>query len=447
MVTFKQTALLGAMCFLPLSGAFAAADADMQAILNKLNALSDRVESLEQENKSLRTQLESAPPAASNLPVPFPGAARPAKDEKYSMTIPGTDTTVKLGGYVKADTILDVGSSYGGDFARFASIPLDGSSAADDTSQFHMHARNTRFNLTTTTPSVLGDIKTFAEIDFYGTRGSDLVTNGHAPQLRQAYGQVGGLLAGQTWSNFMDLALYPESLDFVGPAGITLLRQTQVRWSDTLGDGLSYSISAENPNADFTNGSTDAVSSLDRAPDVVAGLNQNTSWGMWSARALLRDISVKNNTTGDTDSAFGLSGALGARINTVGKDNLKLRATYGNGMGRYIYDIATSAQSSAYNNGELDAQTGFAGYASYQHYWTDTLRSNFMGGYVWMDNETSLIGQANNETIWSGHANLIWEPVPQYKVGLEYIHGERELDNGTDGQLDRFMASFIYNLN
>ncbi len=64
-----------------------------------------------------------------------------------------------------------------------------------------------------------------------------------------------------------------------------------------------------------------------------------------------------------------------------------------------------------------------------------------------IDNATSLVGTTDNETIASGHLNLIWQPLKQYKVGLEYMHGHRELDDGTEGQLDRLQASFIYSLN
>jgi hypothetical protein len=67
-----------------------------------------------------------------------------------------------------------------------------------------------------------------------------------------------------------------------------------------------------------------------------------------------------------------------------------------------------------------------------------------MGGYVHVDNETDLIGTAFNEEMWSGHLNLIWKPVKKYQVGVEYIHAERELDSGTDGDVDRVQASFTY---
>jgi hypothetical protein len=80
------------------------------------------------------------------------------------------------------------------------------------------------------------------------------------------------------------------------------------------------------------------------------------------------------------------------------------------------------------------------------NYWTDDLRSNFMAGYVNIDNATDLIGAARNEDIWSAHANLLWQPHKKVRVGVEYMHGARSLENGTDGSLDRVMGSVIYSL-
>ncbi len=425
--------------------AAAADQASIEALQAQMAIMMERIEALETENQTLKQNVTEVTQTVNAAPPP--PAVRNIEPASGDTKIPGTDTTVKLGGYIKADFITDIGSDYGGDFAKFSAIPLDGSAADDKSSGFHAHARQTRINLTTSTPSSMGDITTFAEIDFYGTRGSDLVTNNHAPELRQAWGKVGNVLAGQAWTNFVDLGAYPESLDFGGPAGVTIMRQTQLRYTDSINDSLSYILAIENPNSDFTNGSGDTVSSYERYPDVVAAITKKGDWGHASLRGVLRDISVENETTGQDESEFGYGVTATAKLMVHDKNNLKLRATYGDGIGRYLYDVATSGKAASYNNGKLETNEAFSGYAAYQHHWTDTVRSNFMGGYTHMDNATDLIGTGQNENIWSGHANLIWQPAKKYKVGLEYMHGERELDNGTDGSLDRVQASFIYSLN
>lgn len=427
--------------------AYAQDDKKLDELQATMQMMMQRIEALEKENASLKSKVTDIDEQrVSSVSPSSVSSIEPAADG--ATKIPGTDTTIKLGGYIKADFIEDIGTGYGEDFAKFAAIPLDNSSAEKKSSDFHAHARQTRLNLTTTTPTEIGEVKAVAEVDFFGTRGSELATNGHEPQLRLAYGQVGGLMAGQNWSNFFDAAAYPETLDYVGPVGVTIIRQVQLRYSGDINDnGLGYSVSLENPNSDFTNGSADTVVGYERYPDFVGVLTQKQDWGHVSLSGILRDISVKNETTDQSESDIAYALSASSNINLGESDNLKFRAAYGNGLGRYIYDIATSAKGAAYNNGTLDLQDGYAGYAAYQHKWTDDLRSTLMGGYASMDNETALIGNAQNKSIWSGHANLIWQPVKQYKVGVEYMHGERELDNGSDGKLDRVQASFIYNLN
>ncbi len=427
-----------------VSKAHASDEATMQALQAQMQQMMQRIEALENENRSLKQNVIEVQETVTSLPPPAVRNIEPASGETV---IPGTNTTVKLGGYIKADFIADVGSDYGADFAKFAAIPLDGSAEDNKSSGFHAHARQTRINVTSNTPTSIGDITAFAEVDFYGTRGSDLVTNNHAPELRQAWGKVGNVLAGQAWTSFVDLGAYPESMDFGGPAGVTIMRQTQLRYTDNIDDSLSYIVSLENPSSDFNNGSSDTVSGYERYPDLVAGLTKTGDWGHASLRGVLRDISVENETTGDSESTFGYGLSLTSKINIGEKDNLKLRATYGDGIGRYVYDVAVNGKAASYNNGDLETHEVYSGYAAYQRHWTDTLRSNFMAGYTHNDNATDLIGEGNNESVWSAHANLIWQPVKKYKVGLEYMHGERELDNGNEGSLDRVQASFIYSLN
>lgn len=68
-------------------------------------------------------------------------------------------------------------------------------------------------------PTPLGDLDTHVEVDFYGADGNESVSNSHGLRLRHTYFSVGCLLAGHTWTYFMNPAALPETLDFGGPAG------------------------------------------------------------------------------------------------------------------------------------------------------------------------------------------------------------------------------------
>jgi hypothetical protein len=58
---------------------------------------------------------------------------------------------------------------------------------------------------------------------------------------------VGPLLAGHTWSTFVDPTTYPEILDFTGPGAEAFVRQGQVRYTYNFGGGLTASVAVENP--------------------------------------------------------------------------------------------------------------------------------------------------------------------------------------------------------
>ena len=44
----------------------------------------------------------------------------------------------------------------------------------------------------------------------------------------------------------------------------------------------------------------------------------------------------------------------------------------------------------------------------------------------------------------SAHLNLIWSPVANTDVGIEYIRADRETEDGQQGHLDRLQASAKY---
>src|SRR6266481_4756841 len=89
---------------------------------------------------------------------------------------------------------------------------------------FLQSPRETRLNVETRTPTAWGESRTFLEFDFAGSGsfGQNTLTHNSdnlAPRLRYAYGTLGGFLAGQANSNFSDPDANAETLDFSGPVG------------------------------------------------------------------------------------------------------------------------------------------------------------------------------------------------------------------------------------
>lgn len=439
----------------PISAQAADKDAEIAALKAQLQSLSARLEALEKAPPVV-VQAAPAPRATASTPAPAttsaPASATAVAGEGQpvvggsmpgSFKMPGTNTSIKFGGYAKLDAISDVNHAYGAQYANFSGIPLDGSGADKQDGQFNAHARQSRINMETRTPTSMGEVKTFFEIDFFGSaRGNPNTTNGEGVQLRQAYGQIGNVLAGQTWSNFMDMDAYPESLDYIGPAGLTFVRQAQLRYTDSISEHLGYSVALESPQTDFSVTGTDV--NLSDMPDITGKLTYKDSFGHLALRGMARKLNAGNSTTGAEDEDFGWGLGVSGKINTVGKDAFMFQGVYGDGVGHYLLDVALSGNGNTYVGNELDSQEAWGGYAGYQHFWSDTWRSNILAGYTAIDNDVSRTGTAVNKEIMSGHVNLIWSPVTAYRVGVEYMHGYRELEDGREGDLDRVQASFMY---
>ncbi len=81
------------------------------------------------------------------------------------------------------------------------------------------------------------ELRMFVETDFYGTSS--------ALRLRHAYGSFGGLLAGQTWSTFVDEDNMPSTIDFEAPMAFASIRQAQVRWTQKLASWITWSAAVE----------------------------------------------------------------------------------------------------------------------------------------------------------------------------------------------------------
>jgi Porin subfamily len=208
--------------------------------------------------------------------TPIPGQAIIGGSFPRSFLIPGTDTSIRVGGFVDVTGLYFLNGANDGNPGRPTSnsgqngnlntIPLGqvfipglGNVAQSlnhsrGNGVFEFSPNQTRFNVETRTPTAWGESRTFLEFDFSGCNdfscrslqqagGDSLI-----PRLRFAYGTLGGFLAGQAISNFSDADADTESLEFGGAAGSTGgYRVPQVRYTLAGPYGSAFSVSAEQP--------------------------------------------------------------------------------------------------------------------------------------------------------------------------------------------------------
>jgi len=234
--------------------AHAASNAELEQRLDQLEQMlqQTRTELDQQKQTTAQAQAEAAAANRKADATQVAQAQAPAKAAKTSDNPVGTfqlgeHTTAKIGGYIKADA--NYGHYNNGDlgkrnelFYTTGGVPVGpDSNKSTDSTQFT--AQQTRLNLTTLTDLDGHKIKGFVEMDFYGSQaeGQDRVVNDYSPRLRHAYIELDDTwLFGQTWTNFMDMAAYPETLDFIGPTeGQVFVRQAQLRYTKGASQRLS----------------------------------------------------------------------------------------------------------------------------------------------------------------------------------------------------------------
>ena len=188
----------------------------------QLDEAKQLIQSLEKRIETLESQ-QAAQPA-------------PAKTEPLGAEAAPTQTPGKFSvyGFAQADLIQDfnrVNPDWNAAL-RPSRIPtVDGLYGEDGETIFSV--RQTRFGFLTDYPTPMGDFSAKLEVDFFGV-GSDAGQTTIRP--RHFYGELGPILAGQTHSLFMDINVFPNTIDYWGPSGMVFLRNPQLRWKPVSGD-------------------------------------------------------------------------------------------------------------------------------------------------------------------------------------------------------------------
>src|SRR5215472_1858536 len=208
--------------------------------------------------------------------APAPGAAMLGGSFPRSFLIPGTDTSIRVGGfvdltgqyYLQGNNNLNPGtpSTNFGQNGNLNTIPVgqvfvpglgnvvQQTNHSRGNGMFMLSPEQSRLNVETRTPTAWGESRTFFEFDFGGCNNFSCQTlqqgggDSRVPRLRFAYGTLGGFLAGQAISNFADADADTESVDFGGAMGSTGgHRIPQVRYTVAGPWGSAFSVSAETP--------------------------------------------------------------------------------------------------------------------------------------------------------------------------------------------------------
>jgi hypothetical protein len=164
----------------------------------------------------------------------------------------GGRKTISTDGFIMLDTGYDFKTNDPDwfDVVRPTKLPSFSGEFAPD-GKVYFGVRQSRFGVKTSTPTSLGNLRTQFEFELFGT-GVDAGQTTF--RLRHAYGELGRFGAGQTWSPFMDIDVYPNSVEYWGPNGMVLFRNLQFRWMPIRNDRTQLTFAIERPGASADGG-------------------------------------------------------------------------------------------------------------------------------------------------------------------------------------------------
>lgn len=360
---------------------------------------------------------------------------------------------LEIYGFAQADAIQDF-KRMNNDWSateRPSKIPVvcPGDAGCGNNGESIISAKQSRFGVKGFVPTGLGAFKTQFEFDLFATGDNAGEANF---RLRHAWGSLGQVLAGQTNSLFMDGDVFPNTIDYWGPAGMVFLRTPQVRWTPIDGqDGLTFAVAIESAGTAIDEGKAGevdpnlVVDQHNEYPDGTILGRYERDWGHVQGSALFRGVGfeVSANPGGDpsgTKFGWGLSGSAG--IYTFGKDRILLQLTYGEAISNYFNDGGNDlGPDGALADAKTIPSLGWMAY--YDRFWNDAWSSSIGFSEHRQDNTA---GQADSsfETGQYASVNTLWTPLPNFMTGLEFLWGQRENNDGNDEDDTRLQLSFKY---
>ena len=434
---------------------------EVDQLKNRLKQLEQTVNELKGQIDAIETRKTTTPAAPAIVQATYSDSA-PAPADTAAAAAPAKaqdakgESTFEIYGFA----MLDAGYQFKQndpnwfDVVRPTKLPSFSNQFAPNGNVFY-GVRQSRLGVKSSTPTKYGELKTQFEFELFGT-GVDAGQTTF--RLRHAYGELGQFGAGQTWSPFMDIDVFPNSLEYWGPNGMVFFRNVQFRWMPLKGRN-SVTIGVERPGASADQGrfqdriELQGVRPHFTVPDLSGNVRFTRNWGYFQAAGMLRRMAWVDTN----NDQFNLSGsAVGAGLNLTSnikfgeRDTGRFAFVVGKGIENYMNDAPVDVGIELNAGDPLRPIRGVALpmwslVAFLDHNWNK--RFSTAAGYSFEN-----IDNSNGQTpdaFHRGHyalANLLFYPVENAMVGGELQWGRRQnfLDGFTSDDF-RIQFSFKYN--
>jgi hypothetical protein len=386
---------------------------------------------------AVRAGAGDAVPGPEPAPTPTPAAVA-AQDQAAS-----TEAKPRLDiyGFAMFDTGYQSGQNDPNwfDVLRPTKLPSYKDEYGED-GRYFAGVRHSRLGVKGFMPTDVGEIKTIFEFELFGT-GVDAGQTTF--RLRHAWGELGQIGAGQTWSPFMDIDVFPNSIEYWGPNGMVFFRNVQLRWTPWSKGDSRFAVALERPGASADQGvfadriELQGVTGRFPLPDLSAHFRKAGDWGHVQVSGILRQMKWDDLN----DDEFDLSGdatGWGLHLSSnlkIGKHVARASVVYGEGIQNYMNDapVDVGIETNLSNPrtpvvGKVLPMLGISAFLdlNWNTKWTSTV------GYSMLDIDNS--NAQSSSAFKKGQyalANILYYPAPGVFLGPEVQWGKRE--NFRDG--------------
>jgi hypothetical protein len=443
-----------AITLLPLAAAGAGEREELEALLQEVRQEREALAAEREQLAEQRRRVDDALAELEREKATRPAAVAEGTPPVSAPAEGGRRASLDIYGFAHVDAIHDF-NRMDPDWAstlRPSKIPVNcpEDSGCGNDGETLISVRQSRLGFAGLIPTAIGDLRTKFEFELFGV-GDDAGETTF--RLRHAYGELGPVLAGQTWSLFMDPSVFPNTIDYWGPAGMVFYRNPQVRYTPLRMDGLTAAVAIESPGSALDQGKIDTqdfglpgdFSAWNPWPDFTAQVRSEGEWGHLQFGTIVRwlGFEIRANNGSDPDGhEIGAAGNLSGSFNLFEGDKLLWQLVGGRGFANYMNDGGTDLAP----NDDLDgaeAVPGLGWLLYYNRQWSERWTSSVGGGE---HRQWTTGGQDGSafETGQLAQVNLLFHPVPNMFVGPEFIWGRRENRDDRDGMDNRVQLSFHY---
>ena len=413
-----------------------------------IQTLKDQVTKLEQELSALQQQINA-------VEQKQPAVSQPVAKESEEGQTPEPPNSFDIYGFAMLDSGYQSGTNDPNwfDVVRPTKLPAFSGEFAPNGKVF-FGVRQTRFGVKSFTKTSFGDLKTIFEFELFGT-GVDAGQTTF--RLRHAYGELGKFGAGQTWSPFMDIDVFPNSIEYWGPNGMVFFRNVQVRWTPIQGDS-NVVIALERPGATADQGiyadrvELSGIAPQFKWPDISGHARLARHWGYVQIGGIFRQIAWVNTTPQTLNlsgKAYGWGVSVSSNVDFTKNNVGKFQVVYGEAIENYMndapLDIGVRNNFSNPARPIVGVPLPVLGVVAFlDHTWSERFTST--AGYSLVDIRNSN-GQLPSDFHQGDYAlaNLLYHPIKRVTMGGEFQFGRRvNFRDGFNVNDYRFQASFKY---